>query len=362
MRFQHLMPWILIALTTAVNAQGFIPLTEQDIARIGLVFAPVGSSDRQSGNRFPATVVNSPESVSEVVMPFQGVLERWFVNPGEYVHGAQVLAEIRSQEVLELQNQWLTAKAELEQAEFLLSRDRALLEQGIVSRQRLQETERIATHARIDLDALSSILDQAGFNAEILEALERNPEGLGLFGLEAPKSGYLTARTTTPGQFVQKYQAIATLGGNEQPWLRIDIPVRYARALEPGVVLSLGGLSETVTVRFRELIVKESTQTVEVLAEFNGPASYLPGQVLNLVVPPADGGALIPGNAVVYTGDQTIVYFRTTGGVEAKVLDLKPAGSNYIAGPEVRIGDTLVIQGAAVLKGIQLGLGQGQGE
>jgi len=360
MRLQNLMPWILMVLTTAVNAQEFIPLTDEDIMRIGLVFAPVGSPDRQSGNRFPATVVNSPESVSELAMPFQGVLERWYVSTGEYVHEAEVLAEIRSQEVLELQNQWLTAKAELEQADFLLSRDRTLLEQGIVSRQRLQETERVATHARIDLDALGSILDQAGFDAEALEALERNPEKLGVFGLQAPKAGYLTARSITPGQYAQKYQAIGTLGGSEQPWLRVDIPVRYAIALEPGDILSLAGLSETVTVRFRELTVEEITQTIEVLAEFNTLVSYLPGQVMSLVVPPAEDGALIPGNAVVYSGDQTIVYFRAAGGVEAKILDLEPAGGNFFAGPEVRVGDQVVIQGAAILKGIQLGLGQSE--
>ncbi|MBT8146878.1 MAG: efflux RND transporter periplasmic adaptor subunit [Gammaproteobacteria bacterium] len=358
MRLRTLMLLVFCAQLAVATAQEFIPLTEEDIARLGIVFAPVSSPDRQSGNRFPATVVNSPESVSEVVMPFLGTLERWYVAPGARVHEGQVLADIRSQEVLELQNQWLTAKAELEQAEFLLSRDRTLLEQGIVSRQRLQETERIATHARIDLNALGGILDRAGFDAETLESLEHNPERLGVFGLNAPRSGYLTARAVTPGQYAEKYQPVATLGGNEQPWLKAAIPVRYVRNIEPGNILNLGGLKETVIVRFRELTVQESTQTVEVLAEFNEPVSYLPGQILNLILPPAASGILIPGNAVVFSGDQTVAHFRTAGGVEARVLDLEPAGSNYVAGPTVHSGEQVVIQGAAVLKGVQLGLGQ----
>jgi len=360
MRFYSLMPWIFIALTGGVSAQEFIPLTEEDIARIGIVFAPVVSPDRQSGNRFPAAVINSPESVSEVVMLFQGMLERWHVSPGDYVHESQVLAEMRSQEVLELQNQWLSAKAELEQAEFLLNRDRSLLEQGIVARQRLQETERIATHARIDLNALSGTLARVGFDTETLEALELSPERLGLFNLQAPNDGFLTSRTIMPGQFADKYQVVGTLGGGERSWLRAEIPVRYTKNIEPGVMLSIGGVAETVTVRYRELAVQESTQTLEVLAEFNSSADYLPGQILNLVIPPAESGALIPGAAVVHSGDQTIVYFEAAGGVEARVLDLEPAGSNYVAGPEVRIGDQVVIQGAAVLKGIQLGLGQSE--
>lgn len=360
MRFHTLIPWFFLVLTNAVTAQDLIPLTEEDIARIGIVFAPVSSPDRQSGNRFPATVINSPDSVSEVVLMFQGILERWYANPGDYVHVSQKLAEIRSQEILQLQQEWLSTKAELEQAEFLLSRDLNLLEQGIVSRQRVQETERIATHARIDLNALSGILEQAGFDSETLESLELNPERLGLFDLRAPDSGFVTARTITSGQFADKYEVIATLSGGTQSWLRVEVPVRYARNLEPGVTLSLGGVADTVTVRYRDLAVRESTQTVEVLAEFNAPTDFLPGQILNLVVTPAESGALIPGTAVVHSGDETVVYFRASGGVEARILDLQPAGSNYLAGPEVRIGDLVVIQGAAILKGIQLGLGQGE--
>jgi hypothetical protein len=67
---------------------------------------------------------------------------------------------------------------------------------------------------------------------------------------------------------------------------------------------------------------------------------------------------LVPGDAVVHSGDNTVVFVRTVDGVEARVLDLEPAGSNYVAGPQLRVGDQLVIQGASVLKGVQLGLGQ----
>ena len=269
-------------------------------------------------------------------MPFSGTLERWHVMPGEHVYEGLVLADFRSQEVLELQNQWLAAKAELEQAEFLLQRDRTLLDQGIISRQRVQETARIATHARIDLNALGAILNRAGFNADTLEVLEQNTRTTRYVQFELSKNlVFLPHAHLLLDNLPRSTCRLLLLPAMSRPGCGRIIPVRHARSIEPGVILSLGGTREAVTVRFSDLAVRESTQTVEVLAEFNAQVDYLPGQILTLVVQPSGSGVLIPGDAVVFSGDETIVYFRTVGGVEAKVLDLEPAGSNYMAGPEV---------------------------
>ncbi|MCB1670945.1 MAG: efflux RND transporter periplasmic adaptor subunit [Pseudomonadales bacterium] len=349
---------VLLLLAGGSRAQEFIPLDDNDLARLGLVFAPVTEPDRRSGSRFPATVINSPESASEVAVPYQGTLERWHAAPGDRVMAGQSLATLRSQEVLDLQNLWLTTSAEHEHAGFFLNRDTQLFEKGIISGQRLQETEHELHRMTIELNSLTGALARAGFDVPALEALVENPERLGVYTLRAPVSGILTKRSLMAGQYADKFQVVAALGSGGDPWLRASVPARYASRIEAGQVLSLAGVAETVTVRFREQAVHETTQTLEVLAEFNEPMDYLPGQILSLVIPAAASGVLVPGDAVVHSGEDTIVFVRTSGGVEARILDLEPAGSNYVAGPSLRVGDQLVIQGAAVLKGVQLGLGR----
>lgn len=354
-------PLLLLAhwmLGVVAHGQEFIPLTEADIARLGIVFAPLTQLDRQSGNRFPATVINSPESVSEVIAPFQGTVERWHVAPGQTVGAGQLLATLRSQQVLDLQNSWLGSLIEAEHAAFLLERDTQLFEQGIIARQRLQETEHEFEQAQIELNRLTGTLARAGFTEQTLQELADTPAQLGVYGLRAPSGGMLTSRSRVAGQPVEEYQSVATLGGAGQPWLRASVPARYAAELQAGKVLSVAGYPVTVTLRYRDLAVDESSQTVEVLAEFDSSVDFLPGQVLNLVVPPVDAGVLVPGSAVVHSGEDTVVFVRSQEGVEARVVPLEPAGGNYVAGAQLRVGDQVVIQGAAVLKGVQLGLGQ----
>ncbi len=83
----------------------------------------------------------------------------------------------------------------------------------------------------------------------------------------------------------------------------------------------------------------------------------LPGQLVTLRLAAGSTGVLVPADAVVRTGDASIVYVRQPGGVEARTLQLRVHGSDYLAESGVSAGEEVVVRGAALLKGIQLGLG-----
>lgn len=348
----------LLLLSPISFSQEFIPLAEVDMARLGIVFAPLSSPDRQSGNRFPATVVSSPEQVADIVVPFRGAIVRWHVAPGATVGSDQVLADIHSQEVHQLQKNWLTAWSAVSQAEHEAERDQLLFDKGIIAQRRLAESEHILQQARFELNGFTGILAQAGFDRQSLEELVDRPERMGIYALRSPGHGVLTARHYSVGQHMEKYQVAGSLGTGGQPWLQANIPVRYAGSIDPGRSLGIDGSPASAIVKYRELIVNEASQTITLLAEFNSPVDFIPGMILNLVLPVDENKILVPGDAVVHNGDNTVVYLRTADGVEARTVRLEPAGSNYIAGEELRVGDQVVIQGAAILKGIQLGLGQ----
>ena len=96
------------------------------------------------------------------------------------------------------------------------------------------------------------------------------------------------------------------------------------------------------------------------LAEFDAAASFMTGQILTVNLPSSRQGILIPDRAVVHTGQDTTVYVRTAAGVEARNLNLRSLGADYLAESGIREGEQIAIQGTAVLKGIQLGLGGGE--
>lgn len=341
----------------AVFAQDSIELNEDDLARLAIIFAPVTEIDRQSGSRFPATVTVSPESASVLLAPFSGTVIRWHESTGSMIEVGSELATLRSQEVLGIQNQWLSAASQLEQAVFESSRDEDLFEQGIISQQRSQASKRQLQQAQSLVDVTTTRLQQAGFTQSEINSMAESTASLGEYVLRASTSGVLSHRAIDVGQFVEAYSELASLQLSGQPWLRLQLPARLASSLETGHSLSLAGSGETLTLRQKNLEIDETTQTIELLAEFDSSVNYLPGRVVNVIVAPASGGVLVPANAVVHNADETVVYVRSGSAIEARILNLEAAGSNYIARSGLSVGEMVVIQGASVLKGIQLGLG-----
>jgi multidrug efflux pump subunit AcrA (membrane-fusion protein) len=348
---------LLVLAESPVLAQNPIQLSEEDMARLAIIFAPVTEIDRQSGSRFPATVTVSPEAVSVLLAPFSGTVIRWHESTGSMVGQDSTLATVRSQEILEIQNQWLSTTAQLEQAEFERSRDEDLFEDGIISRQRLQTSERQYQQTRSLLEVTVARLQQAGFSESEINSLSSSNARLGEYVLKASSAAVLSHRAVDVGEYVEAYNELASLQLSVQPWLRIQLPARLAASLKPGNSLSLAGSGEQLTLRQKNLEIDESTQTIELMAEFDSTVNYLPGRILSVIVPPADGGVLVPASAVVHNADETVVFVQSGSGIDARTLSLEAAGNNYVARSGLSVGELIVVQGASVLKGIQLGLG-----
>jgi RND family efflux transporter MFP subunit len=356
MKVIHLALLLLIT-SASLNAEEFIPLTSEEATRLSILFEPAAELNRQSGNRFAATVTNSPDTYSLVTAPYAGLIERWHITPGEFVTGGTVLATIRSADLLELQNQWMQAGSTLQQSMLAVARDKELLEQGIISRQRLQQTQREYDHAQIMVSALEARLARAGFTDSELGDLSLHKLKLGNYSLRAPASGRLTHRAIVVGEHVSEFDEVASLQESLRPWLSVEVPARIAALIKPGDSLSLAASGETLTLQHKDLQVNQTSQTVELLAEFDSEVAYLPGQILSVILPPHETGVLIPADAVVHSNDLTIVYVQANQGVQARTLELQPAGSNYLAQTGISAGEQIVVQGAAIIKGVQLGLG-----
>jgi multidrug efflux pump subunit AcrA (membrane-fusion protein) len=342
-------------------AQQLIGISDADISRMGIVFAPVKAMDASAGARFPATVINSPDAVTTLSARFAGVIEQWLQSAGSTVEAGAPLAVIRSQEILDVQNAWIAAVAERERAEFELSKDESLLERGVISRQRLVQTRNRTLQSAFAEKSMRAQLALAGFDDAALKALRETGEGLGSYFLVAPAKAVLSQRIGNVGSFVEANMPLAYLNSGERRWVSIHVPGRFASEVALGQSLKVAESGESLTLRQKDYVIDSSNQTIELFAEFDAAGEegsrFTTGQVISVVLPPSREGVLIPDRAVVHSGNVATVYVRTPAGVEARELPLLSVGAQYLAESGIAAGEMIAIQGAAVLKGIQLGLG-----
>lgn len=347
---------ISLVVSYPLHAQDFIQLDENSLSRLGIVSSPVMAVDNSIGASFPATIINSPLTTSTVAIPYDGILQSWQIEPGAQVSSGDILVEIRSQELLDLQNDWNNARVDLEQQRFELEKDSILLEEGIISRQRLSQTQRNYQQAESLLQSLTAKLNLAGFNENQMNNFDALSSERGVYSVRSPVSGTMDHLMINAGTYVEANSPIASIGSNER-WLSAQLPARIASPLEIGQRLRVAGSNVPLTLRQKDYAIDPQTQTIEIFAVFDALPQLMAGQVVTLILPPAKAGILIPGDSVVHRGDETTVYIQSDGGFEARSLNLSPAGADYLAMDGISPGEQIVIRGAAILKGMQLGLG-----
>lgn len=347
---------LCLGLCLPAAAQEPLSLDQATVNRLGLVFARVESSDGATGTRFPARVIASPFESNVVTALHAGTLLHWSVRPGAAVQPGDELAQLRSPEVLALQQSWREALADAEQAEVALARDQRLFESGVIAEQRLQDSARMAANTRFQRSALAAALEAAGHDRDDLAALEAGTLVPGVYRVRAHVAGVVGSLEHPVGETLVAGEVLLRLN-SEEHWLSADLPVAVAARLTEGQDLRVAEGNVEVQLRQVAQSVDSATQTAQVLASFSGASPLLPGQVVTLAVPPRESGVLVPADAVVHNGSETVVYVRIPEGVEARTLDLQAAGGDYLATTGLVAGEEVVVRGAALLKGITLGLG-----
>jgi cobalt-zinc-cadmium efflux system membrane fusion protein len=349
---------LLFTLPARFALAQLLPLDSGDIERLDIRFATPAPVQPSDGLQVPASVINAPDSQLAVSARHTGVLEHWLAAPGEPVGAGQQLAVIRSDSIARLQQDWIAADTGAAQADAALARDRALLDAGIIARQRLEQTEREAQQAQFRRRALAAQLEAAGFDAAARARLRSGELAPGQYFAVAPDAGVLARRALDVGAVVVENASLAVLSQSSALWLRAEVPAAAAAALAPGQRLATLGGHAPLALRYKDANVDALTQRVQISAEFLAPPGLLPGQIVTLVLPSTRAGMLVPSAAVVRHDGLTTVFVRTDGGVEVRPLALVPMGEAYLATEGLRSEEQVVVKGSALLKGMLLGLGE----
>lgn len=347
----------LFTILPVFGEQTVIDLSADDQRRLGIRFDNAEANSAATGFQVPALVIDSPEQPSQIVTFVSGILSRWYINGGQSVRQGQIIAQLNSPELMVLQEQWLAAHNHLQDMNQQLNKDKQLLAEGVISEQRLQQTQRDHRQAEFTLQARRQQLYQAGITDVDLTALLNGELAPGAYFLRSPNAGVLSRQSVAVGDRVSAHHPLATVTDTGSLWLRAQLPLALATQVEPGDSLRIANSDAALTLISKNAALRPSTQQVEVLARFDQINALYPGQQVSLVVPVNRRGFKIPASAITHTGNATVIYVKGPDGIEARELELIPLGADYLAIDGLRSEEQLVVQGSAQLKGIQLGLG-----
>lgn len=322
----------------------------------GAAPAGTGHSLRLSGR---ASVPNA--ALDQVLAPVDGRIEALLVDPGQNVRAGQALVRIRSSEVLDLQRELIGARSRAQLASSRAERDQQLNTEGIISRNRLLESQAAATEAQAALRAQVQLLRLAGFSTAAVDRIRDAADIEPVVTLAAPRAGRVLQQSVTAGQSVTSGDPLLRIASLDRLWLEMQATRDQAQDIRTGDAVVVAGCPEPGRVIASAVLLDAQSQTITVRAEIPRAAECLaPNQFVEARISPRAGANLlaVPEASVVQNAGKSYVFLRIGDGLQPVAVNVerRAGGSAWLTG-KIQPGAQVASSGLAAIKGSWLGLG-----
>ncbi len=286
-----------------VKGYATVDLGPESLRLAGVQTAPAAREKISRSVRAVGIVVADERRVRRVQTKVEGWIEKLHVNfTGQLVSKGQPLLEIYSPDLVSSQREYLLAvEMRNRMKENPYPEERAMSEQLVTSSRRRLE--------------LFDVPERA------IEELERTGSPRRTVTLNAPASGYVTAKDVFEGSRVMPGMELFTVTDLSHVWIEADLYEYEARAVRVGQEASLAsaydpGVRLKGRVAYVYPTLSADTRTLKVRFDFPNPGLRLKPQMyadvsLDLV---SATGVVIPDSALIDTGLRRIVFVDLGGG------------------------------------------------
>ena len=240
----------------------------------------------------------------------QGVVDKVNFELSDYVQKGQVLAVVKSNEVLELTQQKRFIQNQLELSRKQLKTKKELLADGMISQQDVIVTEHEIQLAQIELDKLNATL---GMYRAV---------GNGQFQILAPKNGYIVQKNMSVGQSItaDSEAALFSISNLKQVWVMVNI---YANNLQ---YVKQGDNVKVKTMAYPDRIYSgkidkiynvfddnEHVLKARVVLD-NSDLNLMPGLSAEIIIDKQNvigNGFAVPNNAIVFENNKEYIVVYT---------------------------------------------------
>lgn len=310
-----------------------------------------------------------PQRMATVTAEVSGQVESLPVDDGDLVSTGDVLCKLRDAprrfahdeavaRLSGLEAALAVSEAELRKAKFEKERTERLWKEN-----RSADKERNDTLA--DFDAATARRNQARFAIDAQRSVvDRLADDLAQTVIRAPFDGYVVAKKTEIGSWVDEGGGVVDLMDLSVVRVRVDVPESYVAFCQPGAVASatVEALDEAFPGRISRVIpnADERARTFPVDIDIPNKSGKLKGGMfVRAVVPsgPRASRLLIPKDAVVMQGPLPMVYIvrRSEKGQTAEMAPVNVISEvmDYVAVkvPGLSAGDWVIVRGNEQMRG-----------
>jgi membrane fusion protein, heavy metal efflux system len=315
-----------------------IPMDEHGMQAAGISTIHVVPDQGRTDLTFPGTVAIEQHQLRLVSAPADGLIEAMLVGPDETVVTGQPVAHVRSPDMVEAQQQYLSVVSDEAAARDKLVRVKMQFDGKALPEKELRVAETEAAISKSRLDERMQFLLLMGMDKDDFETLRTTRQIVGTFVVKSPINGTVLTRHASAGEQIKQAAPLFTFGALDPLWVNIRIPSHRLGAISPGAQVTLPAYGvEGHIVRIGHSI-DQSAQSVIAVAEISAPSRKMrPGLAVTAYVrmdqPSTATGKnwSVPSTSVVRHRDQSWVFTRSADGFRARPVQIIAESDRDIA-------------------------------
>ena len=351
----------LLLVALPVGAQEVV-LSAAQIQALGITLTAPEVQAKGEVMGLAAEVMVPNNQLHVVSTPLAGLVDRVLVAVNEPVKRGQLLAQMQSSALVEVQRAYLQASTQFELASANLDRDQKLAAEGLIADSRLQSTRASHVQASAMFAEQRHMLKLAGMPDQAIAKLKSGAAISSSVAIVAPVDGVVIEQMAQAGQRLDAFAPMYKVARLDPLWLEIQVPLARAAGVRDGAAVRVPSVDATGSIISVGRRVTPESQTVMLRALISGNATRLkPGQYVEAAVSIANGDAAqwrLPNPALVRLQGRVLVFVRTAKGFRAVPVTLVNEGptSSVVTG-ELTGVPGVVLGGVSTLKARLMGLG-----
>lgn len=340
---------------TATAEPALVAISADQQRAFGVELAAPMAAEETRTRRYPAQVAVPNPQLRVVSTPRAGVIEALLVAEGERVAPGQVLARLRSPELVDTQSSYLESVTRLGLAESQLARDRELHREGIIAERRLLESQASQRELSTLVEQRRQLLQLSGLSTADIDALTRSRQLSSSLPVRTPIDGVVLEQMVSTGESVASAAPLYRVAELKPLWVEVHVPVEGLVGLALGAPVLLPALGIEGTIITIGRMVHAEDQGVLVRAEIMvGTEKLRPGQFVEVqlsAAPSAGGSWRVPSAAVVRNAGSAYVFVARAGGFAAVPVEvLVEEERSAVIGGDLAASDRLAVSGVVALK------------
>lgn len=296
-----------------------------------------------------------PQNLVSITTQMGGIVKSTSLLQGTKVSRGQVIAILQNQEYVQLQQDYLESKSQLELAEAEYKRQQTLALQQVNAQKTLQQAKAAYQGNLARASALKQRLELININPSLLTAGNIRSQ----INIYSPINGYVTKVNVNTGKFVGPNDAMFEIVNSANLHVELKVFEKDAQKVKKGqkVIFSLTNDSAQRTAVVQLVggeINTDKTVTVHAIAQ--GSTGFIPGTYLKALIETGTIKVLaLPASAVVDFEGKKYIFVKNVADAkgEAYHFEMVEVTTGLVDGgfTEVTLPSTRNFQGNVVIKG-----------